>query len=281
MSRPASSSSGSERLPTSRPRIHSEALVVSPTHTTFATIATKPAASWPLSPFYPANLSSHPEAGIGKVSDGKLARAIRHEVDRNGGIAPLMTLAVGNMSDQDLTAVVSYLRTLPPKPTVVPPDEWGLVAKFVSGKLLPHDEKPLQHVPRGGVSVARGAYIANGPGFCYGCHTAFDVSTFKPVGPRFSGEPTAEPDPLDETHEFAAPNLTPDPKTGWMASWSEDAFVARFKAGRLIQGSKMPWDNFARMTEDDMRSVYRYLKTLPPTTKVIGPSRRKAGWKPG
>jgi hypothetical protein len=43
----------------------------------------------------------------------------------------------------------------------------------------------------------------------------------------------------------------------------------------------MPWESFARMTEDDLRSVYRYLKSLPPTRKVIGPSHRKAGWKPG
>jgi mono/diheme cytochrome c family protein len=235
----------------------------------------------PFGTFRPANLSSHPEAGIGNVSDGKLARAIRHGVDRNGGMAPLMKLAVGNMSDEDLTAVVSYLRTLPPKGTVVAPDEWGIIAKVISSKFLPNQAPPLRHVPQGGVSVERGAYIANGPGFCYGCHTALDMSTFELTGPRFSGEPTAEPDPFDPKMEIAAPNLTPDKETGWINTWTEEAFLARFKAPRLIKGSKMPWENFGRMTEDDLRSVYRYLRSLPPTKKVTGPSYRKLGWKPG
>ena len=97
------------------------------------------------------------------------------------------------------------------------------------------------------------------------------------IRPRFSGEP----DPLEKGMEFVVPNLTPDPETGWITSWNEEAFVARLEAGRVFQGSKMPWENFARMTEDDMRSVYRYLRSLPPTKKVTGPTHRKLGWKPG
>jgi hypothetical protein len=57
--------------------------------------------------------------------------------------------------------------------------------------------------------------------------------------------------------------------------------VARLKAGIVFQGTKMPWENFSRMTEDDMRSIYRYLRSLPPVRKVTDPSHRKAGWKPG
>jgi hypothetical protein len=33
----------------------------------------------------------------------------------------------------------------------------------------------------------------------------------------------------------------------------------------------MPWGAFARMTEDDLRSLYRYLRSLPPTSKAVGP----------
>jgi mono/diheme cytochrome c family protein len=235
----------------------------------------------PFGTFRPANLSSHPEFGIGKMSDGQLARAIRHGVDRNGRLAPMMSLAVGNMSNEDLTAVVSYLRTLPPKATPVAPDEWGIIAKVLAGSFTPHDEPPIAHVPPGGVSIERGRYLANGPGFCYGCHTALDMSTFKLTGARFSGEPTAEPDPFDPASEFVVPNLTPDKETGWIARWTEDAFVVRFKqGGRIYKGSKMPWENYARATEDDLRSVYRYLMSLPPTKKMTGPSHRKAGWKP-
>ena len=52
---------------------------------------------------------------------------------------------------------------------------------------------------------------------------------------------------------------------------TEDEFVTRFKAGRLLPGSPMPWQGFMRMDEDDMRAIYRYLKTVPPVTHDVGP----------
>lgn len=232
----------------------------------------------PFGTFHAANLTSDAETGLGKVSDGVLARAVRHGVDRHGRFAPMMALAVGNMSDEDLIAVISYLRTLPPKRNPVPADEWGFVAKALAGQFRPHDEKPLKHVPPGGVSVERGAYLANGPTGCYNCHSERDpMNGFAFKGPLFAGNPMAEPDETNEAYEIAAPNLTPDKETGRMAGWSEEEFIQRFKAGRLVKGSVMPWENFAQMTEDDKRSIYRYLTSLAPVKRDVGPSRRAKG----
>jgi mono/diheme cytochrome c family protein len=232
----------------------------------------------PFGTYYPANLTPDPETGIGRLTDGQLARAIRHGVDRNGRLAPLMSFAVGVMSDEDLTATVSYLRSVAPVRNETKRDEWGILAKVLAGVFEPHDEPVPKHVPAGGVSVERGAYIANGPGLCYGCHTPIDpMAGMKEAGPRFSGAGEAEPDALDPTFEVIAPNLTPDPETGHITSWTEDAFVARFRKGPIFRGTKMPWDNFARMTEDDLRSVYRYLRTLAPVKHPVGPTRREVG----
>jgi len=33
----------------------------------------------------------------------------------------------------------------------------------------------------------------------------------------------------------------------------------------------MPWQGLMRMDEDDMRAIYRYLKTVPPVTRDVGP----------
>ena len=41
----------------------------------------------------------------------------------------------------------------------------------------------------------------------------------------------------------------------------------------------MPWDCFREMTDVDVRSIYRYLKSLPPIDNDNGPSYRKKGWK--
>lgn len=42
----------------------------------------------------------------------------------------------------------------------------------------------------------------------------------------------------------------------------------------------MRWENCSRLTEADVRSIYRYLKSLPPVDHDTGPSYRDVGWKP-
>lgn len=237
----------------------------------------------PFGTFRPSNLTSDPETGLGKLSDGQIARAVRHGVARDGRFAPFMSFAVGNMSDEDLTAIVSYLRTVPAIRNDAGRDEFGIIAKGLATftNFGPRREPVPKHVPQGGVSVERGEYLANGPGLCYGCHSTMDPSEgMKIVGARFQGSAQPEPDPTAPDSVFTAPNLTPDPKTGVMATWTEDVFVDRFKAGRVYPGSKMPWDNFAQMSEEDLRSIYRYLKSLQPVENFTGPSYRKADWAP-
>lgn len=229
----------------------------------------------PFGTYFPANLTSDPETGLGKASDGAVARAIRHGVDRTGHLAAFMKFSCGEMADEDLTAVVSYLRTLPPVKNVVPADEWGVAAKLLAGAFEPRLTTPPKYVPGGQVSRDRGEYLANGPAHCHGCHTAVDPAQgMTEAGPRFAGEAHADPDPTDPKAEFIVPNLTPDLETGVMASWTEEAFVARFRKGRMFAGSRMPWENFGQMTDEDLKSLFAYLHSLPPTRHVVGPSRR-------
>ena len=233
--------------------------------------------------FIPANLTPH-ETGIGSLGDAEIARAVRHGVDRHGKISAFMRFSVGPMSDEDLTAVISYLRTIPPRKNDVPPDEYGPLAKVLLTTLEPSTAKAPAYAPPApgpaGISAKRGRYLAHGPAFCAGCHTPTNpLKGFAPSGPWFSGEGQAEPDPLDPTQEFVTPNLTPDPETGVMAAWTEDAFVQRFRNGRVHAGSKMPWENYQQLTDEDLRSLYRYLRSVPRSRHAVGPSRRAAGWQ--
>ena len=131
---------------------------------------------------------------------------------------------------------------------------------------------------------ARGAaptLAARAPAFCFACHSHPILSPVLAVEePRFAGCINADPDPHDSTKEFCAPNLTPDPETGWITNWSEEDFVDRMKSGRGIDNSSMPWENYLLMTDADLRSIYRYLRTLPPARRNTGPSHRPVGWKP-
>ncbi len=232
--------------------------------------------------FVAANLTSDRETGIGALSDGELARVLRHAVRRDGTIAPFMHLATGPMNDEDLTAVVSYLRTLAPVRRELRPEAPGIVGKLVVKNQRPREVPEFRPIPSPGISVERGEYLANGPAACFACHSESDpMKGFALVGPRFQGNAHPEPDPTDPSHEFVTPNLTPDPETGHITEWDEDGFVLRFQGGGAYPGSTMPWDCFALMSEDDQRSIYRYLMSLPPVRHDVGPAWRPTGWKAG
>jgi hypothetical protein len=60
-----------------------------------------------------------------------------------------------------------------------------------------------------------------------------------------------------------SPNLTPDP-TGRITNWSQESFIKRFRMGKLIPYSHMPWEAFGRMTDTELIAIYKYLKTVKP-----------------
>ncbi|HSD27027.1 MAG TPA: hypothetical protein VLL75_06955 [Vicinamibacteria bacterium] len=70
-----------------------------------------------------------------------------------------------------------------------------------------------------------------------------------------------------------AANLTPDENTG-IGSWSEDTFVGALRTGRHMGVSRpilppMPWEAFRNLTDEDLRSIYAYLKTVPPVRNRV------------
>jgi hypothetical protein len=71
---------------------------------------------------------------------------------------------------------------------------------------------------------------------------------------------------------YVSPNLTPDPATGHIASWSESDFVQRFRRGLVIEDSPMPWGGFQRMTDTDLEALYRFFRSLRPVHHDVGPT---------
>jgi hypothetical protein len=94
-------------------------------------------------------------------------------------------------------------------------------------------------------------------------------------GPLLAGG-ARHPSMKNRAQTFVSPNLTPDPSSGWLGGWSEDAFVARFRGGRVHAGSPMPWEAFSRMSEIDTRALFRYLQTVPAAPGGPSPSDRNA-----
>jgi mono/diheme cytochrome c family protein len=111
---------------------------------------------------------------------------------------------------------------------------------------------------------------------CHACHTPADPSTFKPVGPAFSGGTPEASHGDDHDYEFAPPNLTPA-SVGYTGRTTEDQFVARMRAGRVYPSSIMPWECFGNISDSDLRSIYRFLKTVPLIEVDTGPAYREIG----
>jgi mono/diheme cytochrome c family protein len=236
----------------------------------------------PFGTFVARNLTSDRETGVGARSDADLARVVRSGVDHQGRFLPFMKLAVGPIADEDLTALISYVRSLAPVRRQEEPEVWGLVGKYLAAtKLKPATQVPPAYVAASAEpSAARGAYLANGPAACRFCHTKHDaMAGFVETSAPFTGG-DVEPDDEEPGSEFASPNLTPDPTSSPLAAWDEATFLARFRGGKVFPGTNMPWESFAEMTDADVRSLYRYFRSLPPVARIAGPTHRPAGWKP-
>ncbi|HMA43118.1 MAG TPA: c-type cytochrome [Gemmatimonadales bacterium] len=230
----------------------------------------------PVGTFRAPNLTPDSATGIGRLSDGAIARVLRFGV-LPGGRAAVPFMAAQDLSDADLLAIVSFLRSQPPVRRAVRPHDINLLGKavlaFVIKPIGPTGTPPAESPPPG-PTVERGAYLVRVVAECTGCHTQRSQVDGSYTGPLLAG---GSPIDAEGPPGFVAvpPNLTPDPRTGRIAAWSEDQFVARFRQGKLIPQSPMPWGAFSRMTDDDLRAIYRYLRTVPPVVRDAGPSLRR------
>lgn len=221
--------------------------------------------------FYSRNITPDPETGIGSISDAQIARALRYGVGHDGrALLPFMEMQ--GLSDEDLVAVVSYLRTLAPVHNVVPAHRYSPLGWVVKATVLANPVGPKSTPPKTnphGATVENGRYLVESVANCWACHTKRDYNTGEMVGPHLGGG--SMPDDFNPKRTWSPPNLTNDATTGVLARFTEDEFVARMRGGRVFPGSPMPWQSFKRLQEDDLRAIYRYLQTVPPVVNDVGP----------
>ena len=110
----------------------------------------------------------------------------------------------------------------------------------------------------------RGSYLAKAAG-CVGCHTEA-----KEGAPAFAGG-RALKTPFGT---FYGPNITPDPKAG-IGKWSEEDFIRAMRHGRRPDGANyfpaFPYTSFTKIRENDLRDLWAYLKSLPPSSQPSRP----------
>jgi mono/diheme cytochrome c family protein len=220
--------------------------------------------------FYVRNITPDPETGLGKVEAKAMARALRFGVGHDGrALLPFMEFQ--GLTDEDLVAVVSYLKSQPPVHNPVPMHEYNVLGKILRATMLANPlspkETPAAKSPRG-ATVENGRYLVESVANCGSCHTQRDPKTGAFTGPKLGGSIGFEE---NSAGSWSPPNITSDPATGRLGQMTEDDFVTRFRAGRLMPNSPMPWQGFSRMSDDDLRAIYRYVKTVPPVKRDVGP----------
>ena len=143
--------------------------------------------------------------------------------------------------------------------------------------------------------VERGKYLVVAIG-CNDCHTPLKMGAHGPepdMTRMLSGHPAALKMPPAPSAQgpwlwsgaatntaFAGPwgvsyaaNLTPDQNTG-LGIWREEDFVKAIRTGKHFGVSReilppMPWTAFRNLSEEDLKSVYAYLRSIPPVTNLV------------
>jgi mono/diheme cytochrome c family protein len=230
----------------------------------------------PLATLPTPNLTPDAETGIGRYTDGQIARMLRHNVLPNGRLAvPIMEFE--NMADEDIVAILSFLRASEPVRHEVPPRRLTGLGKAITAYVLAPSGPtgvPPRTPPPEAPTVERGEYVAVAVAGCAACHTKRSMRDGSYLVPRFAGGFEMEVDG-DPTRVFVTPNLTPDPATGHITNWTEDQFLARFRTGVGPDGSHMPWAAYAMMSDDDVRAIFRFLRSLPPVEHATGPLQQQ------
>lgn len=208
--------------------------------------------------------------GIGKLTDSQIARSLRYGIGYDG--RPIFDLMpFHNLSDEDLTAIISFLRAQKPVKNVVKRMDLNFLGKAVYAFLI-KPIGPVGDIPKSvtaDTTAIYGEYIANKIADCKGCHTERNLMSGEYIGQLFAGGGSFEHP--DKGYTLVTPNLTPDKETGRIADWTEELFINRFRKGRLIASSDMPWDQFKNISDNDLKALYKFLHSLQPVHRDNGP----------
>ena len=170
-------------------------------------VALKGGLTFPLGPLgtiVTANLTPDKTTGIGRYTDEQLFRMMRHGIKPDGVSSMPVLMPFWKMADDDLVAVVSYLRSLQPVEHKTPEAQRTFMGKAI--RTISPTFKPIENpdapkvAPPMAATIERGEYLSKYVANCVGCHTQRDLMTYEATGPEFAGG--MEFEPWKEFHEF-------------------------------------------------------------------------------
>ena len=201
----------------------------------------------PIGTFVSSNLT--PAGRLSCWSDGDIFRAIRNSIDGDGRWLVIMSYTnSGKLSDDDIQAVIAYIRSLPAagKQTPNPPDHLNLLGVMMLGAGMLPQGKPVSTgivtAPPKSPTLQYGEYILSYQD-CRSCH-----------GDKLTGGVPGQLGPLG-------------PDLNLVKRWKLEEFITTMRTGVDPNGhelsKQMPWQPIGRMGDEELRAVYEYLTQLP------------------
>jgi mono/diheme cytochrome c family protein len=208
---------------------------------------------------YAPNITPDRETGIGAWTDQQLAKAIREGIRPDATVigAPMPIGLYRGISDDDLKAIITYLRAQPAVKNKVAKSDYKM-------PLPPNYGPPVGKVsaPPKSDLMRYGAYLAGPLGHCIECHTPmvngrFDFANSTGAGGFVFKGPWGS---------SVARNLTPH--DSGLKNWSDAEIARAIRTGVSRDGSRLkppmafPW--YSNINNDDMKALTAYLRSLKP-----------------
>jgi mono/diheme cytochrome c family protein len=220
----------------------------------------------PFGTFYGPNITSHPNAGIGRWSEADFLRALRLGVRPDGAHYypafpyPSFTL----ITDADARDLWAYVRSLPASGRANRPHDlrfpysWRFLVRI--WKWLYFVQGPFVAAPGRTPALARGAYLVEALGHCGECHTPRNALGGPRRDRRLAGSARGP-------EGKSVPNLTPAKLKKWddrelreflQSGITPEGDVAAEAMGEVIRNTT------SQLTPEDLGAMIAYLRTLPP-----------------
>lgn len=203
------------------------------------------------------NITPDKETGIGAWTDAQIITAIREGRRPDGSIIgpPMPVGLYRGLSDDDVNAIVAYLRNVKPVRNVIPRSKYNI-------PLPPAYGPPVETVaaPSPNDKLAYGAYLAGPAGHCIECHSPMGKH-----GPDIENRLGAG------GLQFRGPwgvsvsaNITPK----GLGKYTGADIKAMITTGKRPNGTvllpPMAYPYYANISENDLQAIIAYLRSLPP-----------------
>lgn len=223
----------------------------------------------PFGTVYSTNITQDKETGLGSWTDQQIHDALVKGIRSDGSrILPVMPYeAYSGMAQEDLKALIAYLRTLKPVKKAAPQlKSWAPFNRSLGAplwlKVFGRFSDPPAQAPKSGIE--RGRYLVEHVSLCSDCHTPRNFIGV-PNRSLYLAGANKKIGPLGQE----VPNITPDKETG-IGEWKREEIAAV-----LLTGTKPDLDNiqglmaeviehgFKNMTKEDALAIADYLKSVP------------------